>query len=556
MSRLNSSTIRVGAMLAMAIAFVSLQARPAVAQSQTQPSSTNRNDSDIIISDANFAIVAQHIGELKSPTFRALLRARLSSWSTSGDIAERRQAALHVATEALADLCANQDDVRTPTAVWIYDMLAREIRSLDPDGAEAVLKKWALKKDESVTDASRDLAAAVNSLSSGTHDPAAQEKARAAIATGQISAAGLLGQFLGLQKSNPSVLPGLVSAMLTVEEQQPGFLPLQLVPFFTPFFLNKDNPTELQNRFLVVAIRRTRLPPEQLADPIIRSQVVQTLRWIAEPTKSLAPALYPEVATRLNSLGATRNDAGRAEAEARIRNSSDQLHQIEAEIEQTSDKEYKLQLLNRGARLALSTQKLKKAVDLVVAAQDEEGTNNGDWDSFLSDVARAGFKQRQPESSTYAISRMWKPLAKVSEMLGLAKYYGDNNDPEKSRSALNDAGKILKQADTDNAKLKLTIGLAQITLATNPSAAYDVFRLAVDTINQLAPPEEEKKKTYYGALMPVAEELIKSFRLMAGQDDAAALALAQDIKLSELRVSALSGVYSRQRSASAKVKND
>ena len=56
--------------------------------------------------------------------------------------------------------------------------------------------------------------------------------------------------------------------------------------------------------------------------------------------------------------------------------------------------------------------------------------------------------------------------------------------------------------------------------------------------------------------MPVAEELIKSFRLMAGQDDAAALALAQDIKLSELRVSALSGVYSRQRSASAKVKND
>jgi hypothetical protein len=138
----------------------------------------------------------------------------------------------------------------------------------------------------------------------------------------------------------------------------------------------------------------------------------------------------------------------------------------------------------------------------------------------------------------------------------LAKYYGDNNDPEKSRSALNDAGKILKQADSDNAKLKLTIGLAQITLATNPSAAYDVFRLAVDTINQLAPPEEEKKKTYYGALMPVAEDLIKSFRLMAGQDDAAALALAQDIKLSELRVSALSGVYSRQRSASAKVKNN
>src|SRR6185369_1719521 len=179
--------------------------------------------------------------------------------------------------------------------------LAREIRTLNPDGAETTLKKYALKKDDSVTDASRDLAAAVNSLSSGSQDPDTQEKACAAIATGQISAGGLLGHFLRLQKSNPSVLPGLISATLTVEEQKPGFIPLHLVSFFAPIFLNKDNPTELQNRFLVAAIRRTRLPPEQLTDPIVRSQVVQTLKRIAEPTKSRAPALYPEVATRLNS---------------------------------------------------------------------------------------------------------------------------------------------------------------------------------------------------------------------------------------------------------------
>jgi len=553
MGGLNVITIRIGALLA--IALVGLQARTMFAQSQSQPSSTARSASDIIISDANFAIVAQQISELKSPTFRALLRARLSSWSTSADIAERRQATLHVTTEALADLRANQDEVWTPTASWIYDMLAREIRTLDPDGAETTLKKYALKKDDSVTDASRDLAAAVNSLSSGSQDPDTQEKACAAIATGQISAGGLLGHFLRLQKSNPSVLPGLISATLTVEEQKPGFIPLHLVSFFAPIFLNKDSPAELQNRFLVAAIRRTRLPPEQLTDPIVRSQVVQTLKRIAEPTKSRAPALYPEVATRLNSLGATKNDAARADAEERIRNSSEQLQQIEAEIEKTSDKEYKRELLDRGARLALSTQRLKKAVDLVVAVQDEKETSNGDWDNFLGDVARAGFKQGQPESSSYAISRMRKPLAKVSGMLGLARYYGDKNDPEKSRSALNDAGKILKQADSDNDKLKLTIGLAQITLATNPSAAYDVFRLAVDTINQLAPPEEAKKMRYYIALMPVAEELIKSFRLMAVHENAAALALAQDIKLPELRVSALSGVYSRQRPASAEVKN-
>jgi hypothetical protein len=49
--------------------------------------------------------------------------------------------------------------------------------------------------------------------------------------------------------------------------------------------------------------------------------------------------------------------------------------------------------------------------------------------------------------------------------------------------------------------------------------------------------------------MPIADELIKSFRLLAAQDESGAFTIAQDIKVAELRVSALSGVYSHPRVA-------
>jgi hypothetical protein len=325
----------------------------------------------------------------------------------------------------------------------------------------------------------------------------------------------------------------------------------------TPSFLAKTNPAELEIRFLQAAIRSTRLQPEELADPTTRSQVVQTLRGIMEPTKLLAPALYPELATRLDSLGANTNaQMQREAAQERIRTSPNQLEQIEAEAEKTADSGFKSALLDRAARLALSQGKLHKAVDLAVASQA-----GGQPDSFryvdrlLSDVTSAAIKQKDQEAAVYAISRMVAPLIKANSLLLLSSYYADMKEKEKSRTALNDSAQLLKQADPDNEKSKLAIAVAQSFLAHDRSAGYEAFQRAVETINRLPAPEKEKEKMFYLHLMPIAEDLIKSFRLLAVQNNAEALALAQEIKLSELRVSALSGVYSSQRSSAAQIKN-
>lgn len=529
-----------------------------VAQPANQVRSAADQNTDLVISDANFAIIAQQIRDLKSPTFRAFLRVRLVSWVTPGDPADKRQAAIEVTTEGLSDLCANQDDIWRPTARLLYESLNRAVIKLDPAGAEVIIARFTLKKDESVAEPTRDFASAMNALNDAGKAGEAGEKAKVAILTGKVPAENLLGHFLRLQTANPSSLPDMLSAALSVEERQPGFIPAQLFPFFTPIFLAKSNPKELQTRFLLAAIRSTRLPPEDFANPATRSQVVQTLRGISEPTKSLAPAHYPEVATRLNSLGDMSNttEVQRQAAEERIRSSSDQLAQIESEAEKTTDKGYRNELLGRAARLALTQGNLRKAVDLALASQAEETSESStSIDRFLGDVTRAALKQKQPEAAVYAISKMAKPLNKANGLLSLGKYYVDIKETEKSRAAMNDSVKLLKQADNDNDKLKAAIALAQGFLPYDRQASYEAFRQAIETINKLPAPEKEKQKMFYVSLMPIAEELIKSFRLLAAQDGAEALAMAQEIKLSELRVSALSGAYSTQRPSSAQIQN-
>lgn len=557
MSRLKTTAIIVVTMLAARSALWPVNSLAIVYPASQVRSAADQN-SDVVISDANFAIIAQQIRDLKNPTFRALLRVRLVSWVTPSDRTDKRQAAIEVATEALSDLCANQDDIWRPTSKLFYESLNRSVRRLDPDGAEVIMARFTLKKDESVSDPARDFAAAVNALNDPSKTGEASEKAKAALLTGKVPADSLLGALLRLQTTNPAGLPDLLAATLTVEEQQPGFIPLQLIPFFTPIFLAKSNPAELQERFLLAAIRSTRLRPEDVANSTTRNQVVQTLRGISESTKTIAPALYPEVATRLNALGdeSGSSKSQRREAEERIRSSSDQLGQIESEAEKTTDKSYKNELFGRAARLALTQGKLRKAVDLALASRPEEASDSStSIDRFLGEIIRAALKQNQPEVSVYAISKIAKPIHRANGMLAVGKYYTDIKEVEKSRTALNDSAKLLKQADNDNDKLKAGIALGQSLLAHDRAASYDAFRQVVETINKLPAPEKEKQKMYYVSLMPIAEELIKSFRLLAAQDGAEALVIAQEIKLSELRVAALSGVYSSQRSSSAQIQN-
>ena len=492
------------------------------------------------ISDDDLVKLNQQIKELKNATFRAFLRMRLLSWEAIDSAPTRRQAALQLATQGVTDLCDHQDEVWLPTASWLHESLIKQIKTLQSPEDTAV--EPCVFKSESKTSSGSGFSSGIKMLSNPETTAAGMDLVKAAILSGQVSADALLGQLLSLNAAQSPQLPELLSTVLTLEEKQPGTLPLRLLPFFTSLFIDKSAPAEITIRFVSVAVRASRLPAEQLADPIARSSVNQLMNGIIGPARRFTPALYPEIASRLNSVD--RTALGRAEsrlaAQERIEKATDQLEQLITEADSTSDELLKTQYFFRAARLAKERGQFSKAIDLALKIG-----NDSQWlNEFLSEIVVLAIKKKSPNDATNAISKLTKPLVKVTAFRLVGEYYGANDDKVKSKDAFTQAAKQLKTVDVSVDKLRSSLTLAESVLKYEPEDAYELFRESVKAINTLPAPEKEQEKMGYVKLLPVAEDLIRAFRLLATQEDQTATTLATEIKLPELRLSALSGAYS------------
>ena len=499
------------------------------------------------ISDANFAVAAQQIRELNRPEFRALLRAQLLGWTRPSDTAERRQASMTLGEEALSDLYAHRESIPAGPASWLYDLNAKALRNFGAADADTIIAKYALRKDEGPSPG-KDLSEAVKSFNDPNKTAGAIEKATQAILTAQIPPEAILGYLLRLNQNNSPALPDLLSAVMTVEERKAGFIPLRMIPFFSAPFLSDTTPPEIQARFVQMTVARTRNPTEiSIVPGAVTSEVRTALSAVVKATKNVAPALYPEVAARLNSLGASPVQPELEAAEARIKASSDQLEQLQMEADQATSPDARRGYLSRAAVLALTQGKFVKAVDLRFAAYGDRAQDATYLDGFLANVVGAALKQKQPEAAQYAIAKMAKPLDAADNLVQLVRYYSTPNDSEKRKAAMSGAMKSLDKAENNGDKLKVAIALVRVARTIDASTSYDAMRLTIETINKLPTPAKEKEVDFYLPLLQRAIELTDAFRSISATDESATLALAQDIKLPELRVAALLGVYSSSK---------
>jgi len=494
------------------------------------------------ISDEDFIKLHQQIRELKNPTFRAYLRIRLLSREPASSGSARRQAAMEVAAQGVTDLCEHQDEVWPPTALWLYGSFVKQIKTLQsPDDTAAEICSF---KTEQKSNPARDFSSGIRMLSNPETSAAGIDLAKAAILSGQVSAATMLGQLITLQKANSPQLPELRNTVLALEEKQPGTLTLRLMPFFSATFLEPSVATDVQTRFLSAAVRATRLSAEELANPVTRSSATELLNSIINPAQQLIPALYPEIASRLSSL--SRNALNRNEmrlaADERIQKATDPLEQLLTEANSASDEQLKKYFFSRAARRAKEQGQLSKAVDLIMKV-----ANDSELNDFLSEIVSLATKKKSSDDAAYAISKMTKPLAKAKALLLLGDYSGEIQDEVKSKDAFTQAGKNLDSVDNSIEKVRTFLSLAESVLKYEPADAYEVFRASVKAINTLPPAQKDDEKMYYVTLLPVADDLIRSFRLLATRENQTATSFAAEIKLPELRVAALSGVYSSRQ---------
>ena len=500
------------------------------------------------LSDDDFIKLNQQIKELKNPTFRAFLRTRLLSWETGESSPTRRQTAIDVATQGVTDLCEHQNEVWSPTASWLHRTFVKQIKILQSSQDAAL--EICVFKTEAKNSPESNLSSAIKLLSNSETSAAGLDRAKSTILSGQVPPEAILGQLLTSGIKQSPHLSELLGAVLSLEEKQPGTLSLRWMPHFTSFFLEKSVPPEMKTRYVSVVVRASRVSAEELANQVVLSQVSQLLNGIIILAQQFAPALYPEIASRLSSLNKgypNRTDA-RLAAEERIQKASDQLEQLMSEADSAPDEQLKKAFLFRAARLAKDRGQLSKAVDLAMKVESgsavENDNNNPTWvNSFLFEIASLAVKKGLPRDATYAISKMTRPLAKAEAFRLLGEYYGANQDKVKGKEAFSQAAKQLKSVDNTNDKVKVFLSLAESILKYELADAYEIFRESVKAINNLPSPEKDQEKMYYAKLMPVAEALIRSFRLLATHENQTATSLAEEIKLSELRVAALSGAY-------------
>ena len=500
-----------------------------------------------IVSNDDFLSLLQQVKELKNPVFRAFLRTRILSWEST-EPGPRRQAALEAAIEGVTDLCEHQDQVWTPTASWLHESLVQRIKTLQSPEESAL--EICVLKTETPSDSAKDFSTASKMMRNPETSAAGVGLMKSAILSGQVSADAILGQLVFLESKQSPHLAELLSAVLAIEERRPGTLPLRLMPFFCPTFLAKSVPPDIVTRFVSVAVRSSRRSSEELASPIVRSQVYSLLNGIVMAAQRFAPDLYPEISRRLSFMN--RSDPNRTDmriaAEERIQNASDQLEQLITEANSASDEELKTGFFFRAARLAKEKGQLNKAIDLAMKAAngrelDKNGTTSSWLNEFMSELVSVALNKKTPDDAIYAISKMTRALAKARGFRLLGEYYGTNQDSVKSKEAFTQAAKQLKSVDNSNAKASALLFLAESVWKYEPGDEFEVFRESVKAINDLPSPGKDDDRMYYVKLMSLAEDLSRSFMLLASREDQIATSLAGEIKLAELRVSALSGVY-------------
>jgi hypothetical protein len=536
---------RTKSVVGVLIVIVCLLSFPTAAQ-QSGPQSERGS-----VSDDDLISLHQQIKELKNPTFRAFLRMRLLSWETPEPAPMRRRVAMEVAAQGVTDLCEHQDEVWSPTAAWLYRSLVKQIKTLQSP-EDAALQICVLKT-ETANNSDRDFSSAIRMLSKPETSAAGLNSAKTAVLSGQVSPEALLGQLVYLSKTQSPYLSEVLGAVSSLEEKQPGTLPLRMMPFFSSMYLDKSVSPEVLKRFVFVAVRSSRRSAEELANPIVRSQVRDVLNGVIGPAKRLVPELYPEIAGRLSSLNGNAGNwtEARLAAEDRIQKASDQLEQLISEANSASDETLKKHFFFLAARRAQEQGRLIDAVDLATKATNERVLDNGSTSSwingYLSEIVSLAINKKTPGDAIYAISKMTQTLAKAKAFRLLGEYYGANQDAIKSKEAFVQSDKQLKAVNSSVEKVRASLSLAESVLKYEPADSYEAFREAVKAINNLPSPEKDHETVN---LLPIAEDLVRSFRLLAARESQTATSLAAEIKLSELRLSALIGAHSAFRSSS------
>ncbi|HEV2707558.1 MAG TPA: hypothetical protein VGV59_16695 [Pyrinomonadaceae bacterium] len=488
-------------------------------------------------------------GQIKlmdEPTIRVLLRLRLANFlwkQKEKTAAQTSKEAEALIAEAVGDFKAHADEIPALYSSTLRSELLAAIKLRAPELAQRLGEDYKVLENDS-----RDqLHSAYAMLREKSGVAPAIEVVRNILRSGKDPGTIILYILERLQQESPTEITNLLSAILGVEEQNPGSLTIDTLFWTQSYYLAEQTPAELKARFLAVVIKT--IEQKQTWTESQNLSAYRLLSGISATTMSLMPALYPRgrylSAVITSRLPISLRD--RLAAEERIRESTDKLNQLIIEGNAATNTTLKEDFLSQAAQMALAKKQLRQAADLALATS--AGGERGIWrDQLLSDVVSQALEKKDTALAEDIAPKIGSGLSRAAALQKIALSFFALKDVAHARELLHQAAKLVAATDNNPAKVRYMLMLAAAFSKVDEAEAPETLRATVKVINSvsLAPPpatsSDETRKLFAQSLTQMAWNIIPTFQRLSFKDEARAFSLANEISSKDLRGAAIFGV--------------
>ena len=342
-----------------------------------------------------------------------------------------------------------------------------------------------------------------------------------------------------LQRQQPSLVPQVLSDILSVQERRPGTLSVEMLFWLLEPYVWQNDRDDIKRRFLSVTVVAT-AESYQWSDSGQLTDAFNLLRVTVPLTQKLVPGIYPQAAAQLATVRARlpNETVERSAIAERIRQSEDTLSQMITEANSATSPSLKYDLLIQAAQLALTKGKLQLSFDLAMSASSDDKSKT--WQQqFLSELVKRAVENKDAKLGHAATSKIEMPLARAEALQRLALLFVNLKDLWKAKESLVESLKLIRSSDSSPEKAIALLTSLRVFARVDRAMVPDVAEQSIKALNalQFAPQNERPQpESTRRALMSVVWNTMPSFEALAQWDELGALNFVEKIQRHELRI--------------------
>jgi len=342
-----------------------------------------------------------------------------------------------------------------------------------------------------------------------------------------------------LQRQQPSLVPQVLSDVLSQQERRPGTLSVDMLFWLLELYVWQNNRDDIKRRFLSVTVAAT-AETYKWSDLGQLTDAFNLLRVTVPLIQKLVPGLYAQAAAQFATVRARlpNETVERSAIAERIRQSEDTLSQMITEADSALSPSLQSDLLIQAAQLAFTKGKVQLAFDLAMSASSDDKSKT--WrEQFLSELVKGAVENKDAKLGLAIVSKIESPLARAEALQRLALLFFNLNDLWQTKESLIESVKLIRGTDNTPEKgiafLKSLRVVARVDQAMVPEVADESIKAlnALQFASQNDKPQSESTKK---ALMAVVWNTMPSFEALVQWDELGALNFVEKIKPVELRI--------------------